>query len=162
MNEQVIIGKTISTHGIKGELKVVSDFDYVDKAFVLGRSVTINNQEHIITGLRYHKQYILMEIDNLKNINLILEYVGFNIYASKDDLNLGEDEYLLDDLITAKVSDDGEVIGEVIDVIMGNKNNFVKVKGKTEFLIPLIPVYIKKFDKNEGVLYTNNAKSLII
>ena len=29
MNEMVIIGKTVSTHGIKGELKVISDFEYI-------------------------------------------------------------------------------------------------------------------------------------
>ncbi len=79
MNELIIIGKTVSTHGIKGELKVISDFEYIDKAYVIGNKILINNIEHIISSVRYHKQYILLGIDNLTNINDILEYVGYNI-----------------------------------------------------------------------------------
>lgn len=162
MNEQVIIGKTVSTHGIKGELKVISDFDYIDKAFKVGMHITIKNTEHIITGIRYHKQYILMEIDNLKNINLVLEYVGYNIYVAKGDLGLEEDEYLLKELIGAQVIEDNKILGEVTEIVMGLQNNFVKVRGESEFLIPLIPVYIEGFDKNNKILSTNNAKDLII
>ena len=43
MNELIIIGKTVSTHGIKGELKVISDFEYTDKAYVIGNKILINN-----------------------------------------------------------------------------------------------------------------------
>ena len=31
MNEMIYIGKTVSTFGIKGELKVISDFEKCDK-----------------------------------------------------------------------------------------------------------------------------------
>ena len=32
MNNKVYIGKIVSTHGIKGELRIISDFEYKDKA----------------------------------------------------------------------------------------------------------------------------------
>ena len=161
MNEMIYIGKTVSTFGIKGELKVISDFEYCDRAYQVNKKILINNIEHIISGIRYHKNYILLKIDNLNNINDILKYVGFNIYIKRIDLGLKESEYLYKDLINSEVIDDDNTkLGKVIEVLNGN-NVLIKVKGSKEFLIPLIDNYISKFDLNKKILYTKNAKELI-
>ena len=161
MNEMIYIGKTVSTFGIKGELKVISDFEYCDKAYKVGNKVLINNIEHIISSIRYHKNYVLLKIDNLNNINDILKYVGFNIYIKRIDLGLKEDEYLYKDLINSEVIDDDNTkLGKVIEILNGN-NVLIKVKGTKEFFIPLIANYVSKFDLNKKILYTKNAKELI-
>ena len=161
MNEMIYIGKTVSTFGIKGELKVISDFEYCDKAYKVGNKVLINNIEHIISSIRYHKNYVLLKIDNLNNINDILKYVGFNIYIKRIDLGLKEDEYLYKDLINSEVIDaDNTKLGKVIEILNGN-NVLIKVKGTKEFFIPLIANYVSKFDLNKKILYTKNAKELI-
>ena len=161
MNEMIYIGKTVSTFGIKGELKVISDFEYCDKAYKVGNKILINNIEHIISSIRYHKNYVLLKIDNLNNINDILKYVGFNIYIKRIDLGLKGCEYLYKDLINSEVIDDDNTkLGKVIEVLNGN-NVLIKVKGSKEFLIPLIDNYISKFDLNKKILYTKNAKELI-
>lgn len=164
MNELVCIGKSVSTFGIKGELKVISDFEYHDKAFKVGNTVLINNQEYKISSIRYHKNYILMSINNLDNINLILDKVGYNIYLAKSDLNLSEDEYLLHDLIGATVCDDDNTsLGVIEEVLNGGHNNLIRVAKKEEsFLIPMVDEYIIKFDQDKKILYTKNARSLII
>lgn len=161
MNEMIYIGKTVSTFGIKGELKVISDFEYCDRAYQVNKKILINNIEHVISGIRYHKNYVLLKIDNLNNINDILKYVGFNIYIKRIDLGLKEGEYLYKDLINSEVIDDDNTkLGKVIEVLNGN-NVLIKVKGSKEFLIPLIDNYISKFDLNKKILYTKNAKELI-
>ncbi len=161
MNEMIYIGKTVSTFGIKGELKVISDFEYCDRAYQVNKKILINNIEHVISGIRYHKNYVLLKIDNLNNINDILKYVGFNIYIKRIDLGLKESEYLYKDLINSEVIDDDNTnLGKVIEVLNGN-NVLIKVKGSKEFLIPLIDNYISKFDLNKKILYTKNAKELI-
>ena len=160
MNEMVYIGKTVSTFGIKGELKVISDFECCNKAYKLGNKVLINNIEHTITGVRSHKNYILLEIDNLKNINDILKYVGFNIYIKRMDLHLDADEFLYKDLIGATIMDEGANLGKVIDISY-NVNLLIKVKGEKEFYIPFVDEYIEKFDLSKKILYTKNVKNLI-
>lgn len=161
MNEMIYIGKTVSTFGIKGELKVISDFEYCDRAYQIDKKILINNIEHVISGIRYHKNYVLLKIDNLKNINDILKYVGFNIYIKRIDLGLKEDEYLYKDLINSEVIDDDNTkLGKVIEILNGN-NVLIKVKGTKEFFIPLIANYVSKFDLNKKILYTKNAKELI-
>lgn len=159
MDELVVIGKTVTTFGIKGELKVISDFEYIEKAFKVGNHVLINNIEHVITNVRYHKNNILLTIDDLDNINKVLEYVGFNIYIKRLDLNLKEGEYLLKDLINVKIIDDKkDDLGVITEVLMGSPNNFVRVNDS--FLVPLIDHYIESFDKNNNILYTKNVKDL--
>ena len=161
MNEMIYIGKTVSTFGIKGELKVISDFEYCDRAYQVNKKILINNIEHVISGIRYHKNYVLLKIDNLNNINDILKYVGFNIYIKRIDLGLKESEYLYKDLINSEVIDDDNTkLGKIIEVLNGN-NVLIKVKGSKEFLILLIDNYISKFDLNKKILYTKNAKELI-
>ena len=160
MNEMIYIGKTVSTFGIKGELKVISDFEYCDKAYKVGNKVLINNIEHIISGIRYHKNYVLLKIDNLNNINDILKYVGFNIYIKRLDLNLSKDEFLYKDLINSEVIDEDDTkLGKIIEVVNGI-NVLIKVKGTKEFYIPLIDNYVKRFDLDKKILYTKNAKEL--
>ena len=162
MNEMIYIGKTVSTFGIKGELKVISDFEKCDKAYKIGNRVLINNIEHVISGIRYHKNNILLEIDNLKNINDILKYVGFNIYIKRLDLHLEENEFLYKDLINSDVIDeDGSNLGKIIEVEQG-VNLLIKVKGSKEFYIPYVNEYIISFDLNNKKLYTRNAKDLIL
>lgn len=162
MNEMIYIGKTVSTFGIKGELKVISDFEKCVKAYKVGNKVLINNVEHVISGVRYHKNYILLEIDNLKNINDILKYVGFNIYIKRLDLHLEENEFLYKDLIDSDViDDDGSNLGKIIEVKQGT-NLLIKVNGSKKFYIPYVDEYIIKFDLNNKKLYTKNAKDLIL
>lgn len=162
MNEMIYIGKTVSTFGIKGELKVISDFEKCDKAYKIGNKILINNIEHVISGIRYHKNYILLEIDDLKNINNILKYVGFNIYIKRMDLHLEENEFLYKDLINSDIIDnDGSNLGKIIEVEQG-VNLLIKVKGSKEFYIPYVDEYIINFDLNNKKLYTKNAKDLIL
>ena len=160
MNEMIYIGKTVSTFGIKGELKVISDFEYCDRAYQVNKKILINNIEHVISGIRYHKNYVLLKIDNLNNINDILKYVGFNIYIKRLDLNLSKDEFLYKDLINSEVVDEDDTkLGKIIEVVKGI-NVLIKVKGTKEFYIPLIDNYVKRFDLDKKILYTKNAKEL--
>lgn len=161
MNEMILIGKTTSTFGIKGELKVRSDFNYLDKAYKIGNVILINNIEHKISGVRYHKNHVLLKIDNLENINDVLDYVGYNIYIKRSDLNLSSNEYLDSDLINSDVINDGINLGKVIDVIRG-VNTLIKVSGKVIFYIPYVDEYIINFDLENKKLYTKNCENLIM
>lgn len=161
MNEMIFIGKSTSTFGIKGELKVRSDFNYLDKAYKIGNVILINNIEHKISGVRYHKNHVLLKIDNLENINDVLDYVGYNIYIKRSDLNLSSNEYLDSDLINSDVINDGINLGKVIDVIIG-VNTLIKVSGKVMFYIPYVDEYIINFDLENKKLYTKNCENLIM
>ena len=43
-DDLVYIGKIVNTHGIKGELRLLSDFKYKDRVFLQGRRIYIGDE----------------------------------------------------------------------------------------------------------------------
>lgn len=156
-------GKIVSTHGIKGEIKLLSDFAYRERVYTKDFSLYIDEVEYKIKNARPHKQYELVLLNDYNNINEVLFLVNKNVYIEESDLQLKENEYLLEDLIDAQIKEKNEFLGKITEVLKGEKNNFVRVKIKDKgFLIPLIEEYIEYFDKESKTLYTKNAKNLIL
>ncbi len=156
----IYVGTITGCHGIKGELKILSDFEYKERVFTKGFSLIIDNNSYQITSVRIHKNFFLITINDLYDINKVNHLINKDVYIARSDLHLSEEEYLLDDLIGAKVFDENEDIGVVTEIVLGKNNNFVKVDNS--FLIPLISEYIDYFDEKSNILYTKNGKSLKI
>ena len=164
MNNFICIGKIINTFGIKGELKIVSDFEYKDRIFKKDEIIYIGKlkTKEIINTHRIHKNYDLITFNNYNNINDVLKYKGENIYIDRFDLELNENEYLLNDLIGFEVIDNKNVIGIVIDYNKNINNILLKVKNNKIFYIPLYSNYVIKVDVGKKQIITNNGSDLII
>ena len=74
-NNKVYIGKIVSTHGIKGEIRILSNFDYKDKVFKVGNKLIIENQDYTIKSYRKHKNYDMVTLNNFNNIDEIYVWV---------------------------------------------------------------------------------------
>lgn len=163
MEELIIVGKVINFFGIKGELKVKSNFDKKERVFKIGNNILINNEPLKITSVRIHKNNYLIRVNDINDINLITKYIGFNVYFKKSDLGLTDNEYILEELIGADVMDDNENIGKVIEIYTSSNMNYIKVEYSNKtYLIPLIDEYIDHFDRDTKTIYTNNGKSLCL
>mgnify|MGYP003289379008 CR=1 FL=1 len=164
MNDYIYIGRIINTFGIKGELKIVSDFEYKDRIFVEDMVVYIGNlkTQELINTHRVHKNYDLLLFKGYTNINEVLKYKGNNIYIERKDLKLNEDEYLLSDLIGYKVFDENKELGVVLDYEKTTNNVLLKIKGNKTFYIPLYSNFIKNIEKENKKVFTNNGSDLII
>jgi len=112
----IYIGKIVNTHGIKGELRLLSKFTHKERVFVKGMTIYIgrNKEECEITGYRHHKCFEMITLKGYNNINDVLKYKGALCYVKRSDLHLEVDEYLNDDLIDLDVYKDGKKIGSVI------------------------------------------------
>ena len=51
----IYVGTITGCHGIKGELKILSDFEYKERVFTKGFSLIIDGIIHKITSVRIHK-----------------------------------------------------------------------------------------------------------
>ena len=163
MEELVIVGKVINFFGIKGELKVKSNFDKKEKVFKVGNYILINNEVLKITSVRIHKNNYLIRVNDIFDINLVTKYIGYNVYFRKSDLGLTDKEYILEELIGATVMDNLDNIGEVIEIYTSSNMNYIKVEYNNKtYLIPLIDEYIDYFNRDTKTIYTNNGKSLCL
>ncbi len=155
MKDKLYIGYICGTHGIKGELKVLSDFEKKEQAFKVNNKIMIDNIEHTITSVRNHQNKILITIDSLHNINDVLEYVKKEIYIKRENLNL--DSYLMEDLIGFKVIEDEEL--GIVKNILINKAGYLLEIDKN-FYIPFVSYYIKEVDVKNKKINVNHAKEL--
>ena len=163
MEELIIVGKVINFFGIKGELKVKSNFDKKEMVFKIGNNILINNEPLKITSVRIHKNNYLIRVNDINDINLVTKYIGYNVYFRKRDLGLTDNEYILEELIGVDVMDNNENIGKVIEIYTSSNMNYIKVKYSNKtYLIPLIDEYIDHFDRDTKIIYTNNGKSLCL
>lgn len=151
MNKQelIYIGEIIGTFGIKGELKVFSESDFIDYRFRKGALVKIGSKkeklEFEITSMRIHKNNVLITINNWNDINLVEKYVGSKVYAdAADEPPLLEEEYEADALIGLEVLDEkNNNIGVVKDFIEVPQGYIMEIDdGKQGILIPFVDEFI--------------------
>ena len=146
--EKVYIGKIVNTHGIKGELRILSDFEFKDKAFKVNTEIYIDNEKHIIKSYRKHKNYDMITIDNYNNINDVLYLLKKKVYKMKNELDLSDEEILDSDLLTYKVIDKNKNCGIIKEIFLASPTNkIMRVLFDKEVLIPINSPMIKKIDK---------------
>ena len=118
-------GKIVTTHGIKGEIKIMPYTDYPELLCEFDRLFLGKNHEEI------------------------------NVERSRDDLELDEDTYFIQDLIGIEVSDadSGFVYGKITDVMQTGANDVYVVQGKDrEYLVPAIPEVVITTDIDENTM----------
>jgi len=148
--EYIYIGKIVNTHGIKGELRILSDFEYKNRVFQKGFNLYIGKDKikEEINTYRHHKEFEMVTFNEYNNINQVLKYLKENVYVLKEDLNLKDDEYLEKELIGFDVIEEDEVVGKVINIEKTSPTNKImeiNYKGK-RLLIPYHTDFILKLD----------------
>ncbi len=163
MENKIYLGNITGTHGIKGELKILSDFERKDLVFKKNFKIFINGEELVITSHRPHKNFNLVTVNNLLDINLVYKYVKSDVYILREDLNFKGNEYLTSDLVGFDVYDGEEHIGKIKKIMY---NKFQKLLccalDKKIYYIPFVDVYIKEVKISDKKVITENGKDLIL
>jgi len=160
----ITIGKIVNTHGIKGELRIISDFDKKEKIFKPGFTLYIgkNKEPHLIKMYRKHKNYDMVLFESITNINEVLEYKGQFVFIKREDLQLKTNEYLYQDLIGCKIIEEEKCLGIVNDLLSNKTGLILKIKAEKDFMIPFNNFFIKEVNIQIKEIKTTNAKELII
>lgn len=147
--KKIRIGKFVKTHGIKGEIKIKSNFKYKDKVFVKGNKLYLEDKEFIINTYRVHQVYDMVTLVGIDNINDVLPFKGSNVYINIEDLNLEDKEYLDEDLIGMSLYMNNVNKGIVTGIEVLSKNKKLLVLG--EHYVPF--ELIKEIDfKNKKII----------
>lgn len=159
-NDYIEIGKVVNTFGIKGELKIVSESDFVDYRYAVGKTIYLKLRSIIkevnVSSYRVHKGNILITIDKIYDINEVEKYIGAVVLADKNDVPPLEDgEFYIDDVVGLDAYNEvGEKIGTVVDVILIPANDLIEIEllnGKKE-LIPYVDEYILDITEDKIVV----------
>ena len=149
-------GKIVSTHGIKGEVKVMP---YCDSAelfcefdrFFMGK----NHDEIIVEHSRVQKNMAIAKLEGIDTPEAAEKLRNKLLYMHRDDLELDEDTFFIDDLIGMEVrdADSGFVYGKIDDVMQTGANDVYVIKGSDrEYLVPAIADVIVSTDIDSDIM----------
>ena len=164
MDEFILIGKIVQTHGIKGELRIRSNFQFKDRVFKKNFNLYIGEShfKQTINSYRPHKGFDMVTFVGFDNINQVLNYLKMNVYVKKDDIKLASDEYILEELIDYSVMEDGKILGKVKDIVYNGSNILLYIAATKNFYIPNNAHFIKKVNRQNKYIEVANTKGLII
>ena len=122
---KVILGKYVNTHGLKGEIRIKSNFLYKDKVFKINSEIIINDKVYVIKSYRVHKGYDMVTLDGITDINMIPFPKNTKVYIDRDKF-LDKKDYLDSDLIGFIVYNN-KIEREVLDIVyLNDKKKLIK------------------------------------
>ena len=133
-NDYIEIGKVVNTFGIKGELKIQSDSDFVEYRYQVGKTIFLKMRNIVkevkVSSFRILKGNVVITINNLFDINQVEQYIGATVLADKQDVPPLEDgEFMIDDIVGLSVYDINEqYIGKVVDVIIIPASDILEIE----------------------------------
>lgn len=150
------IGKVVNTHGIRGEIKVLPQTDFPDIRFATGSKLLLVPPESSepltveVQTAREQKKMFILKLKGFDEINQVEKYKGWALKVTDSDrIPLESDEYYVRDIIGCLVeTEEGEQLGEIIDVLSPGANDVWVVrmaKGK-ELLLPVIDDVVLEVD----------------
>jgi len=159
----VLIGKIVNTHGLKGEVRILSSFKYKDKVFKKGMNIYIGKDKvnECINSYRYHKIFDMITMNGYDNINQILKYKGEYVFVNKEDILLGDNEYLDEDIVGLKVYVDDRYLGVVRKIEKHSVNEILVIKNdEKNYLVPYNFDIIVSIDLEKKEMYVKNIVGL--
>lgn len=160
----ILIGKIVNTHGIKGELRIISDFPYKDRVFKNNFNIYIGKDKinEVINTYRHHKIFDMITLKNYNNINEVLKYKGSLVYINRLDLKLNDNEYLECDLLDFNIIINNNIIGKLSSFENHNNNKIIIVKNKEkEILLPYNKNLIENINLDKKEITYKNIEGLI-
>ena len=164
MKEYIYLGKVSNTHGIKGEIRIKSDFEKKNLVFKKNFNLYFGKSKDCesINTYRIHKEYDMVTLNGLNNINDVIKYKGMSVFVKRNDLNLENSEYIIEDLIGLNIKENEKVLGIIEDFMYNNGNVLLCIRGVKNFYIPYNGNFIKKVDFNNKTVECENVRDLII
>lgn len=156
----VYLGKIVNTHGIKGEIRILSDFNHKEHVFKKDFNVYIGKEKtkETLQTYRVHKNYDMVTLCGIANINDVLKYKGQNIYINREDLGdlvLNEDYIGLDVYIE-------DYVGKVTEIISSKAHDLLVIENEDKkYLVPKIDEFIELVNFDDKKIIIKNIKGLI-
>lgn len=154
IKEFLEIGKIVSTHGLKGEVRIEPWCDS-PQFFVKFKTLYFNEGKTAVrVNSRPHKRMIIAKLDGVDTVEQADLLRGKILWMNRNDTNLSEGEYYIQDLLDCVVvdRDTNTEYGIVTDVFKTGSNDVYEItdRQKCKFLIPVIPDVVKSVDVENG------------
>ncbi|WP_202080087.1 ribosome maturation factor RimM [Caldalkalibacillus salinus] len=169
------VGKIVNTHGVRGEVRVVTTSDFAEERYQPGKRLFYftggQNQDQegvplVIKSYRQHKSFDLLSFEDHPSINDVEGYKGGFLKVAEDDREtLEEGEYYYDQIIGCDVlTEEGDILGTVKEILSPGANDVWVIKRKErgkDVLIPYIDDVVKSIDVEHKQIVVTLIEGLV-
>lgn len=158
----IYIGDIVNTHGLKGEVRILSDFKYKSKVFKAGFTVYVGRMKEplVLTHHRVHKDYDMVTFEGITDINDVIGYKGDKVYINREDIKIRG--YFDEDYIGLSAYVDDKNIGEVTYILKSKAHDILVIDDHgVKHMVPNIKEFVKKVDLKEKRIEITEMKGLI-
>ena len=141
--EFVKAGEIVTTHGVKGEVKVLPWLDSPEDLCDFERC-RISGKEYMIESCRIQKTCNLVKLSGVDTMEAAQSMRGKVIELYRSDIS--DEVIFADELKGVEVFCDGACIGKIADVLDYPGNSVYVVKGEYEYMIPAVKQFILHTD----------------
>jgi 16S rRNA processing protein RimM len=161
------IGQIVSTQGLKGEVRVYTYTDEIDRfddleTFYLGKDLETKWE---VEKIRYKGNMVIMKIKGIDIVEDAEKLKNKFMYVSREESrDLEEGEFFISDMIGIEVyTIDGEHIGVLDEVLQYAANDVYVIKGQEdkEYLIPAIMKFVPTIDMKERKMIIDPIKGML-
>lgn len=167
------VGKIVNTHGLRGELKILSQTDFADVRFAAGSKLLMLNEENgaslevKVISSRPNKNVYILKLEGFNDINQVEKYKGWVLKVSEANLvDLDEGEYYYHEIIGCRVvTEEGEELGTISEILSPGANDVwvvdrPKGSGK-QLLLPVIDEVLINVNTTEKTVTVRLMEGLI-
>ncbi len=144
-------GEIVTTHGVKGEVKVLPWLDSPEDLCEFDRCL-IDGVEYKILSCLVQKTCNLVVLSGIDTMEKAQAMRGKTLALYREDI--ADDVVFAAELIGMDVFAGGEKIGEIADVLDYPGNMVYVVKGRYEYMIPAVKQFILSTDLEKNEMHT--------
>ncbi|MGP6172892.1 ribosome maturation factor RimM [Corynebacterium sp. A21] len=156
MTMELMIGRVVKSHGIRGEVTVEVTTDEPEIRYAVGEVLEgrQGKKQHSLTvkTARVHQGRLLIKFEEIPDRNAADSLRGTQFFAEPLERAEEEDGYYDHELTGLKVIHEGAEIGEVTGVMHGPAGETLEVKlsAGNEVLIPFVHAIVPEVDLAAG------------
>ncbi len=150
-------GEIVTTHGVRGEVKVLSWLDSPEMLCEFDRC-RISGREYVMDSVRVQKTCNLVKLRGVDTMEDAQKLRGKAMELYREDIS---DELIFAaELVDVEVYADGACIGKIKEVLDYPGNSVYVVQGEREYLIPAVKEFILSTDLERNQMQVKLLKGM--
>lgn len=150
-------GEIVTTHGVRGEVKVLSWLDSPEMLCEFDRC-RVSGREYVMDSVRVQKTCNLVKLRGVDSMEDAQKLRGKTMELYREDIS---DELIFaSELVDVEVYADGACIGKIKEVLDYPGNSVYVVQGEREYLIPAVKEFILSTDLERNQMQVKLLKGM--
>ncbi len=164
MREKIQVGKVLKGQGIRGEIKISCSLDSVSMMNKVD-SLFVGAKNYSVSKIRTDGTFFYVLLKDITDRNMAEELRNLPVFAYKEQIDIPEGRFFVDDLIGCDVFDEqGLKLGAVVDILQYGAADVFVCQSTTNFSFPFLKDVVLTIDtdKKQIIVINKRFKEVVV